>query len=214
MVAYAKKKTYITPQEYLKWERKAETRSEYYDGVIVAKAGASWEHNLITGNMQGEFHAQLRGKPSVAVSQDLRVYVPVYNRYCYPDVVVVCGEPWFEDSNLDTLLNPTLIVEVLSESTWRTDRVEKYDGYTTLESLSTYVLVAQDRPRAECYNRQPDGLLAAHGGERPGGCPDAEDNRLRHPARRRLCARGVQAAAGDSRRQRSGKGNRKQVNSQ
>jgi Uma2 family endonuclease len=156
MVAYARK-PYVTPQEYLKWERKAETRSEYHDGVIVGMAGASKEHNRITVNLGGEIHAQLKGKTCEPFASDMRVYVPVVNRYYYPDVVVVCGEPRFEDSNLDTLLNPTLIVEVLSDSTERTDRVEKYDGFTTLESLSTYVLVAQDRPRIECYNRQPDG---------------------------------------------------------
>src|SRR5262249_27258636 len=90
-------------------------------------------------------------------TSDLRVRVPECNRYYYPDVVVVCGKPRFEDAELDTLLNPALIIEVLSDTTWRTDREEKYDCYTTLESLAAYILVAHDSPRIERLLRQPDG---------------------------------------------------------
>src|SRR5215813_12650657 len=100
------KQTYITPEEYLRWERKSETKSEYHDGELVAMAGASWEHNLITGNIGRHLGNQLEGRRCVVVTSDMRVRVPECNRYYYPDVVVVCGEPQFEDSELDTLLNP------------------------------------------------------------------------------------------------------------
>lgn len=156
MVAVAKPH-YITPQEYLAWERKADTKSEYHDGVVVAMAGASWAHGMITGNCVRHLGNTLEETPCAAIPQDLRVRVPECSRYYYPDVVVVCGEPQFEDSHQDTLLNPTLIVEVLSPSTERMDRREKFDCYKMLASLMTYVLIAQDEPRVECFTRQPDG---------------------------------------------------------
>src|SRR5579883_3387590 len=119
MVARAKpreEQPYLSPQEYLARERKAETKSEYYGGALVAMAGASQEHNRITANICGELHAQLRGKPCQEFVSDQRVAAPEGDRYFYPDVVVVCGEPEFKDADVDTLLNPALIIEVLSES--------------------------------------------------------------------------------------------------
>ncbi|HZT41533.1 MAG TPA: Uma2 family endonuclease [Chthonomonadaceae bacterium] len=160
MVAYKKRVSpqlpHITPQEHLERERKAETKSEYYAGVIVAMTGASWEHNLITSNIQGELHSQLRGMPCAVVTSDLRVEVRECHAYFYPDVVAVYGEPEFADAELDTLLNPTLIVEVLSESTEAMDRGKKWTCYQSLKSLQTYVLVSQDRPYVEAYRRQAD----------------------------------------------------------
>jgi Uma2 family endonuclease len=156
MVAVAKPR-YVTPQEYLTWERKAEQRSEYYNGVIVLMASASWEHGLITGNVVCHLSNALEETPCATISQDLRVRVPECNKYYYPDVVVICDEPQFEDREHDTLLNPTLIVEVLSPSTERKDRGEKFHCYQTLDSFTTYVLVAQDEPRVECFTRQSDG---------------------------------------------------------
>lgn len=158
MVAY-EKQPFTTPQEYLKWERRADNKHEYYDGVIVAMAGATWEHNLITGNLQGEIHSLLKNTQCASVPQDLRVRVPECNRYYYPDVVIVCGEPQFEDTQFDTLTNPTVIIEVLSESTQTKDRGEKLLCYRMLASLQVYLLVAQDAPRIECYTRQENGWL-------------------------------------------------------
>lgn len=158
MVAYAKQEIQqlprLTPQEYLERERKAEKKSEYDDGVIVAMSGASWEHNLITSNVLRELGNQLRGKPCAVVGQDMRVRVPECNRYYYPDIVVVCGKPLFEDGELDTLLNPTLIIEVLSDSTETRDRGGKWLCYQTLDALTTYVLVAQAEPLIEIYRLQ------------------------------------------------------------
>jgi Uma2 family endonuclease len=161
MVAYAKKRPEqlprLTPQEYLERERKAETKSEYDGGVVVAMAGASWEHNLITGNIGRRLGNQLERTSCVVVTNDQRVRVPECDRYYYPDVAVVCDEPQFEDAEVDTLLNPTLIVEVLSDSTVERDRGEKWECYQSMESLRAYVLVAQNKPLVETFLRQENG---------------------------------------------------------
>jgi Uma2 family endonuclease len=160
-----------TPEEYLVRERKAQYRSEYVGGRAYAMAGASRAHNLVAGNVFAELRAQLRGRPCEAYVSDMRVKVSRTGLYTYPDVVAVCGEPRFEDGHVDTLLNPTLIVEVLSESAEGYDRGEKFSHYRRLESLREYVLVAQDRMRVEHYAWQgehwmlteisdPDGVLA------------------------------------------------------
>jgi Uma2 family endonuclease len=149
--------TYVTPEEYLRLERQAEYKSEYLNGEIFAMSGASREHNLITGNIGAEFHRQLKGKPCEAYMSDMRVKVRSIGLYTYPDVVVVCGAPEFEDSATDTLLNPTMLIEVLSPSTERYDRIAKTSYYRTIDSLAEHLLVAQDEIRLEQYVRQPDG---------------------------------------------------------
>lgn len=143
-----------TPKEYLALERKAEYRSEYINGQIYALAGTSRFHNKIVANLAGQLYVQLRGRPCDAFMNDMRVKVNETGLYTYPDVVALCGEPRFEDSHLDTLLNPNLIIEVLSESTERYDRGEKFAHYRRLPSLAEYALVAQDRVRVELYVRQ------------------------------------------------------------
>jgi Uma2 family endonuclease len=160
MVTFADKTTVkkpcLTPQEYLERERKAETKSEYYGGEVVPMAGASKEHNRITFNTSGTLYTQLRDATCEGYANDMRVGVPACDRYFYPDVVIVCGDPRFEDAELDTLLNPTLIVEVLSETTEAVDRGEKFVCYRTLESLTDYVLISQTMPYIEHFSRQPD----------------------------------------------------------
>jgi len=152
MTRLAVKRTY-TPEEYLALERKAATKSEYVNGEIYAMAGASREHNLIAGNLFAELRAQLRERPCETYMSDMRVRVRPIGLYTYPDVVVVCGRPKFEDAQVDVLVNPTVIVEVLSPSTEAYDRGEKFAHYRYLESLQEYVLVAQDRMRVEHYAR-------------------------------------------------------------
>jgi Uma2 family endonuclease len=147
---------FVTPEEYLAQERAAEYKSEYREGEVIPMTGASRRHNLITGNIYAGLHAQFRQKSGEVYQSDMRVKISESGRYVYPDVVVVQDAPLLEDAELDTLLNPTVIFEVLSESTERYDRGEKFEHYRTLDSLSDYVLVAQDRIHVEHFARQLD----------------------------------------------------------
>ncbi len=146
----------LTPEQYLESERAAEFRSEYYCGQIYAMAGGSYQHAQIVGGLVREFGNALKKRPCAVVPTDLRVRVSP-DSYTYPDVVVICGDPRFADNQKDTLLNPTLIVEVLSPSTEAYDRGFKFAQYRTVESLEEYVLVAQAEPRVEVFRRQRDG---------------------------------------------------------
>ena len=151
--------TYLTPEEYITLERKAipnvETvRSEYINGEIINMPGASFAHNLITNNISGELHTRLKGTGCAVFANDMRISIPTAKSYFYPDVGVVCEDPRFEDDVFDTLLNPIVIVEVLSPSTEAYDRGEKFAHYRQLTSLQEYVLVAQDQIRVEHYRRQ------------------------------------------------------------
>jgi len=150
-------KPYVSPQEYLALERQAENKHEYVDGEIFAWAGASRKHNLIALSIAGELRQQLKGKPCEAYQSEMRVKAPASRAYVYPDVVVVCGEPQFEDDYVDTLLNPTVVFEVLSKSTESYNRLAKSAYYRTIESLSEYLLVAQEEYRVEQYVKQVAG---------------------------------------------------------
>ena len=141
--------TYITPEEYLAAERRAKIKSEYIHGEVFAMSGASNAHNLITLDIATELNIQLRRRGCLVYSNDMRVRTKPTGSYFYPDVVVVCDKPRFEDNVFDTLLNPILIVEVLSPSTDAYDRGEKFAHYQELVSLREYVLVSQDRMRVE-----------------------------------------------------------------
>jgi Uma2 family endonuclease len=152
----AQLKIRLTPEEYLAIERKAEYKSEYYAGEMFAMAGASEPHNLIAGNTFATLHAQLRKRPCKVYPSDMRVKVSPTGLYTYPDVTVVCGKAQFDDEEKDTLLNPTVIIEVLSPSTEGYDRGRKFEHYRKLESLQEYVLIAQDTYHVEHYTRQPD----------------------------------------------------------
>ncbi len=148
---------YITPDQYLEWEQEEETKSEYYNGVIVAMSGVTLNHDLITASLGGLIFVQLRGGPCRHNTADMRVGVHACNRYFYPDLSVTCGERQIEKvRNAQSLLNPTLITEVLSPSTERVDRGDKLRYYRALDSLAAYVIVSQDAPRVETYTRQTD----------------------------------------------------------
>ncbi|MBA3442867.1 MAG: Uma2 family endonuclease [Pyrinomonadaceae bacterium] len=153
----SKPRVRLTPQEYLAIERQAETKSEYYIGEMFLITGASREYNLIGTNLTGALQPQLRQKPCEIYAKDMRVLIPATGLYTYPDIVVVCNEPKFEDAELDTLLNPTLIIEVLSDSTEKYDRGKKSENYRSIESLREYLLIAQDEPKLEHYARQSNG---------------------------------------------------------
>ena len=146
--------TYLTPSEYLAWERKQPFKNEYHNGQIIAMSGAGRAHNLITMNMANQFYTQLLTHGCEIYPGEMRVRTSLTVSYYYPDVVVVCGEPRFEDDTFDTLLNPVLIVEVLSPSTAAFDRGEKFEHYKQLDSLQEYMLISQNRVHVERYLRR------------------------------------------------------------
>ena len=151
--------TYLTPEEYITVERKAipdaETvRSEYIKGKIIPRSSSNLAHNLITGNILGELHTRLEGTTAFVFANQMRVSIPTATSYFYPDVGVVCEEPCFEDDVFDTLLNPIVVMEVLSPATEAYDRGEKFTHYRQLPSLQEYVLVAQDQIFVEHYRHQ------------------------------------------------------------
>jgi Uma2 family endonuclease len=154
--------TQIPPEEYLALERKSELKNEYLKGEVFAMTGASLRHNLITVNIVTELRQQLKQTDCKVLVSDMRVRAPGATLYTYPDVVAVCGEPQLEDEQLDTLLNPCLIIEVLSKSTAAYDREIKFGYYRTIESLTEYLLVAQDEYHVAQHTKQTDGrwLLA------------------------------------------------------
>lgn len=151
---------YLTPEEYLAIERKAEYKSEYIDGMMYAMAGGSPEHNSISGNVHTLINVQLWDGPCRVFNSDMKVRVPSTRKFHYPDVSVVCDEPQFADDERDVLLNPLLLAEVSSKSTAKYDRNEKFTYYQEIESFREYILVAQDEPLIEQFVRQPDGSWA------------------------------------------------------
>jgi Uma2 family endonuclease len=156
MALKAKKQKRYTSEEYLALEEKAEFRSEFDDGIIVAMAGGTLNHAQITNNLARHFGNGLDER-CTALTTDLRVQVESYRKFYYPDVLVICGEPIFYEKRDDTITNPILIVEVLSDSTEAKDRGEKMLAYRTLESLHEYVLVSQDKAIVEQYTKNADG---------------------------------------------------------
>jgi Uma2 family endonuclease len=146
----------LSEEEYLESERAAEFKSEYYDGRMYGMAGASYAHAQTVMNLASELREALRGRCRVTAS-DVRVRIPATRTYTYPDVAVVCGAPRFADDQRDTLINPILIVEVLSPGTEALDRGYKFSRYRALESLTEYVLVSQDGASVEVYRREPEG---------------------------------------------------------
>ncbi len=143
-------------REFLAFERNSPERHEFIDGEIVAMSGGTLAHSVIGANLGAELRAALRERPCLVASSDLRVKVEAGEFFTYPDVTVVCGDPLLDDEFRDTLLNPTAIFEVLSDSTERIDRHEKLLAYQTLPSLQEYVLVAQSARRVEVYRRAND----------------------------------------------------------
>jgi Uma2 family endonuclease len=147
----------FTAEQYLDLERHTEIRHEFLDGTVYAMSGASRAHSAIRFNLAGCLQPQLRGTPCAGYTSDMKVRAGDASLYAYPDLTVVCGEPLLHDDHGDVLLNPVVIFEVLSRSTEAYDRGEKFERYKTIETLTDYVLVSQDRPRLEHFSRQPDG---------------------------------------------------------
>jgi len=160
-------KSLLTPEQYLEIERKAECKSEYVNGEMFAMSGASEEHNLLTVNLTVILAPQVRARGCQLYVSDMRVRVPATGLYTYPDIIVACGQRQFADAKVDTVLNPKFLAEVLSPSTEAYDRGRKFEHYQSLESLSQYLLVAQDRMRADLFTRQPDSKWILSTASRP-----------------------------------------------
>ncbi len=150
-------RSHLSVEEYLELERRAEVRSEYFGGEMFAMAGASLAHNEIVGNLHASLRRQLRKRGCGVWATDFRIRIEATGLHTYPDVVVVCEPPRLvDDAGQDTLLNPQLIVEVLSPSTESWDRGGKFGHYRTVPSLTDYLLVSQDRILVEHFTRQRD----------------------------------------------------------
>ena len=153
-------KARLTPEQYLAIERAAEFRSEFFRGEMFAMVGASRKHNLIALSFAAEIRQQLKDRNCEVYQSDMRVKVNKTGLYTYPDVVATCDQPRFEDKQVDTLLNPRVVVEVLSPSTELWDRGKKFAHYRAIESLREYVLIAQDHVLVERFTLNADGQWA------------------------------------------------------
>lgn len=139
--------------DYLAAERASEAKHELWAGEVFAMAGASYAHNKIVTNVAGELRTRLRERPCDVLPSDMKVFVPIKPGFVYPDVSVICGGPRFHDGERDVLLNPALVVEVLSDNTERFDRGEKFAGYRSIESVRQVVLISQHVRHVELYTR-------------------------------------------------------------
>jgi len=147
----------ISPEEYLALERESENRNEYFGGEFFAMAGASRAHNQISSNIVRVLGNQLLEKPCSVFSSDMKVRMTEIEKYTYPDIVVVCENEKYEDESYDVLLNPVLIMEILSDTTEAYDRGDKFVHYQLLDSLVEYILISQYFCRVEKFTRQDDG---------------------------------------------------------
>jgi Uma2 family endonuclease len=148
-----------TIAEYLQLEEKAVDRHEFHDGEILAMSGGTYEHSVVSTNLTAMTHAALRGKTYRPLDSNMRVRIPNRLNYLYPDISVVCGKPMFDpaDPMRTTIINPRVVIEVLSESTESYDRGAKFTLYQQIPSLSEYVLVSQIHPLIETFRRRPNG---------------------------------------------------------
>lgn len=151
------KKIFFSPKEYLELERKAEYKSEYFNGEIFAMSGASKNHNKIAANLTALIWNKLRNSKCKVYGSDMRVNISESGLLTYPDLTIVCEEEKFLDKEFDTLLNPTIIIEILSESTEKFDRGIKFEHYRKINSLKEYLLVSQTSPKIEQFIKQADG---------------------------------------------------------
>ena len=158
----AQSQSFLTPEEYLAFERQADFKSEYFQGETFAMAGTSRRHNRLVVNLTISLGGKLLPKGCEVFANDMRVKVEANGLYTYPDLAVVCSEPRFEDTELDTLLNPELLIEVLSPSTEAYDRGRKFDLYRQLDSLTDYLLVAQEQAQVLHYRKPASGDWLLH----------------------------------------------------
>ena len=156
----------ISFEDYLIRERASQTKSEFYAGQIFAMVGGTPQHNTIGVNLVASIRNRLRGTPCRPFNSDQRIRIQSCGLATYPDVSIVCGEMELDSQDVDAIINPCVIFEVLSNSTECYDRGKKFDFYRQLHSLREYVLISQEESQAECFARQPNGdwLLSIYKG--------------------------------------------------
>jgi Uma2 family endonuclease len=152
----APKYNYISPEQYLEMERAAETKHEYYNGEVFAMSGASLPHNFVCHNVYGSLIIFLKGKNCKPFGSDLRIHIPENTLYTYPDISIICGKPETADSFRDSIINPSIIIEILSKSTKDYDRGTKFFLYRSIQTLKEYILIDSTSVSIEIYNRQVD----------------------------------------------------------
>lgn len=153
----APKYNFISPKEYLEMERASDEKHEYFDGHIYLMSGASLKHAKVAVNLVGKLFAFLEGKECSVLSENMRVTTPSNDSYMYPDVLIVCGKEELEDEQFDTLLNPSVIFEILSPSTRSIDKGRKMMYYKEIPSLKEYFMVDTDTQLIHSVRKQPSG---------------------------------------------------------
>ncbi|GAB4007682.1 hypothetical protein GCM10028808_11990 [Spirosoma migulaei] len=154
----AEQRQFITQEAYLSMERVALEKSEYYQGEILPMAGGSKQHNRIKENVSGEIYIALRGSDCQSFSSDMRVHLPETTLFAYPDIVIVCGEPQLIDDEFDNLLNPVVLIEVLSDGTEDYDRGRKFQRYRKIPSFQEYILINSQAVEIEVWRKNELGL--------------------------------------------------------
>ncbi len=155
MITQTATRTY-TPEEYLALEEQSETRNEYHDGEIVPMSGGTVNHNKISGNFYAYFKFAKKGQSYDVFMADVRLWIPESNRYTYPDVQIICGEVGYYEKRKDTIINPTVIIEVLSQSTEAYDKGDKFKYYRSIPSFQEYIIINQYQYEVEQYVKTED----------------------------------------------------------
>lgn len=161
------KKTFISPEEYFELEEAAEYKSEYYHGEMFAMSGASYHHNLIAGNVFAALHTSLRDSDCIVFSSDMKIELDKAKHYAYPDISAVCGDVRFAEKRNDTIVNPALIIEILSESTQEYDKGLKFRAYQKIASLKDYVVIDQYSYSVEYFSKNNSGIWISEKFENP-----------------------------------------------
>ncbi|MCI5151332.1 MAG: Uma2 family endonuclease [Candidatus Electrothrix sp. MAN1_4] len=151
MAGQVQRQSWMSPEEYLNIERRSTHRSEYVDGEMFAMAGATRQHNRISSNLVSEINQHIKSGDCNIYSSDLRVHVPSTGYFTYPDIVITCGKEEWTDTHNDVLVNPLVIIEILSDSTASIDRGKKFEQYRELASFVEYLLIEQRTPHIEQY---------------------------------------------------------------
>ncbi len=167
MIAIEEKTKYYTPEEYLTLEEAAESKSEYHDGEIIPITGRTTNHNKIIGNFYFQLRLALRNKNYEIYINDVRLWIPEWKRYLYPDIMIIEGQPLYQGENTTTIINPSIIIEVLSNSTKDYDRGDKFKYYRSINSLKEYILIDQYSYYLEQFSKQSENewLFKTYSGE-------------------------------------------------